>query len=406
MNKKIIIIGGGAAGFMAAITARRNGADVVILEKKDRVLKKVLATGNGRCNYTNINITPNHYYSNSSTKLIEKVLAAFTYKDTLEFFENIGIFPNKREDGRIYPHSLQSNSVVDALRLKAESLGIKIECNYAVSFIEKKKKLFEVSSLNGKHFKGDAVIITAGGKASPSLGSDGSSFKLAKSLGHLITELKPVFVQLKTDRNNVKGLSGIKWDVKIKGYGDGKYIREETGQLLFTDYGISGSVVFGLSYLTALYNDVTFKIDFFPDFTYDELVCLFVDRKKCLSYLTMEYYLNGFINKKLGQFLLIKSGIKKLLLKVDDFNNEMIKNMASISKGYKIDIKETTGFKFAQVTAGGIFLSEVHSSTLESKIMNQLYFAGEILDVFGDCGGYNLQWAWASGFLAGKKAAE
>ena len=406
MSKEIIVIGGGAAGFMAAIAAREKGADVVILEKKDRVLKKVLATGNGRCNYTNVNTTLDHYYSNSNIKLIENTLAKFTSEDTLEFFEDIGIVPYEEEKGKIYPNSLQSSSIVDALRLKAESLGIEIECDYPVSFVKKKKDLFEVGTSNGKYITGDAVIIATGGKSSPSLGSDGSGFHVAEKLGHTITELKPALVQLKTDKHSVKGLSGIKWDVKIKGYSNREYIDEGTGELLFTDYGISGPVVFDLSYLTALYDDISFKIDFFPDLTYEELVGLFMDRKECLSYLTMENFLNGFMNKKLGQFLSKKSGIEKLSLPVKDLTNEIIIQLASIMKEYRIEVKETTGFKSAQVTAGGVVLKEVHCETLESRIVEQLYFAGEVLDVFGDCGGYNLQWAWASGFLAGNKASE
>lgn len=391
---------------MAAISARNNGADVVILERKNRVLKKVLSTGNGKCNYTNINITIDHYHSNSNMKLIKNILSQFTFEDTLEFFKNIGIFPNSGKEGRIYPNSFQSTSVVDALRLKAESLGVKIKCNYSVSSIKKKKNLFEIRSLNNKYTIGDAVIIAAGGKASPVLGSNGSGFRLSEKLGHSVTKLKPALAQLKTCKHSVAGLSGIKWFVRIKCYGNGKYIKEKTGELLFTEYGISGPVVLDLSYLTNIYKNVTFKIDFFPDFTYDELISLFVSRKKCLSHLTMEYYFNGFIDKKLGQFLLKKSGIKKLSLQVDDFDNEMIRNTAYILKEYKIDIDKTTGFKSAQVTAGGIALKEVYFDTLESRIVDQLYFAGEILDVFGDCGGYNLQWAWASGFLAGKKASE
>lgn len=404
MSKKIIVIGGGAAGYMAAITAREKESDVVILEKKDRVLKKVLATGNGRCNYTNLNADLNNYYG-GQTKLIEKTLEKFKPSDTLVFFESIGITPLVEENGKVYPLSLQSASVVDALRLKAEAMGVEVLVDFSVDKVTKDKETFTVSTKEGKKVSGNRVILTTGGKASPVLGSDGDGYRLAESFGHTITELKPALVQLKTDKYSVKGLSGIKWDVRIKAYGDGEFVREAKGELLFTNYGISGPVVFDLSYLTALYKDVTFKIDFLPEVGHDELLGFFVDRKEILSYLNMENFLVGFINKKLGQFLCKQSGIEKLSLPVPQLNNEMINGLVAILKEYIINIKGTTGFKAAQVTAGGVALKEVNNESLESRVVKGLYFAGEILDVFGDCGGYNLQWAWASGRCAGLNAS-
>ena len=405
MKTEISVIGGGASGLMAAITAKKSGKEVIILERKDRILKKVLITGNGRCNITNVNANISNYFGKNISS-VENILNRFTPHDTMDFFNELGIVCNEENRGKVYPLSGQASSVVDALRFEAEKLGIKIETEFYVRKIEKDGFKFRIYSEDRKKIEAGRVIIAAGGQSYPELGSNGSGFELAKELGHSVTKLSPSIVQLKTEKYQVKGLQGIKTDVAVTAYGDNKKICTYDGELLFTDYGISGNVVFNISFVMPLYKNVEFEIDFMEKFDYNELYEILKERKRILSHLTMENYFNGMINKKLGQFLSKVSGIEKLSKPVKDLNDSDIRKLCTVLKKYRVKILETTGFKNAQVTAGGVLLDEVNTETLESKIVKGLYFSGEVLDVYGECGGFNLQWAWASGHIAGENAAK
>jgi len=405
MKTEIAVIGGGASGLMAAITAKKSGKEVIILERKDRILKKVLITGNGRCNITNVNANISNYFGKNISS-VENILNRFTPHDTMDFFNELGIVCNEENRGKVYPLSGQASSVVDALRFEAEKLGIKIETEFYVRKIEKDGFKFKIYSEDKKKCRGGRVILAAGGQSYPELGSNGSGFELAKELGHSVTKLSPSIVQLKTEKYQVKGLQGIKTDVAVTAYGDNKKICTYDGELLFTDYGISGNVVFNISFVMPLYKNVEFEIDFMEKFDYNELYEILKERKRILSHLTMENYFNGMINKKLGQFLSKVSGIEKLSKPVKDLNDSDIRKLCTVLKKYRVKILETTGFKNAQVTAGGVSLDEVNAETLESKIVKGLYFSGEVLDVYGECGGFNLQWAWASGYIAGENSAK
>lgn len=405
MKTEIAVIGGGASGLMAAITAKKSGKEVIILERKDRILKKVLITGNGRCNITNVNANISNYFGKNISS-VENILNRFTPQDTMDFFNELGIICNEENRGKVYPLSGQASSVVDALRFEAERLGIKIETEFYVRKIEKDGFKFRIYSEDRKKIEAGRVILAAGGQSYPELGSNGSGFELAKELGHSVTKLSPSIVQLKTEKHQVKGLQGIKTDVAVTAYGDNKKICTYDGELLFTDYGISGNVVFNISFVMPLYKNVEFEIDFMEKFDYNELYEILKERKRILSYLTMENYFNGMINKKLGQFLSKVSGIEKLSKPVKDLNDSDIRKLCTVLKKYRVKILETTGFKNAQVTAGGVSLDEVNTETLESKIVKGLYFSGEVLDVYGECGGFNLQWAWASGYIAGENSAK
>ena len=405
MKTEIAVIGGGASGLMAAVTAKKSGKEVIILERKDRILKKVLITGNGRCNITNVNANISNYFGKNISS-VENILNRFTPQDTMDFFNELGIICNEENRGKVYPLSGQASSVVDALRFEAERLGIKIETEFYVRKIEKDGFKFRIYSEDRKKIEAGRVILAAGGQSYPELGSNGSGFELAKELGHSVTKLSPSIVQLKTEKNQVKGLQGIKTDVAVTAYGDNKKICTYDGELLFTDYGISGNVVFNISFVMPLYKNVEFEIDFMEKFDYNELYEMLKERKRILSHLTMENYFNGMINKKLGQFLSKVSGIEKLSKPVKDLNDSDIRKLCTVLKKYRVKILETTGFKNAQVTAGGVSLDEVNAETLESKIVKGLYFSGEVLDVYGECGGFNLQWAWASGYIAGENSAK
>lgn len=405
MKTEIAVIGGGASGLMAAVTAKKSGKEVIILERKDRILKKVLITGNGRCNITNVNANISNYFGKNISS-VENILNRFTPQDTMDFFNELGIICNEENRGKVYPLSGQASSVVDALRFEAERLGIKIETEFYVRKIEKDGFKFRIYSEDRKKIEAGRVILAAGGQSYPELGSNGSGFELAKELGHSVTKLSPSIVQLKTEKHQVKGLQGIKTDVAVTAYGDNKKICTYDGELLFTDYGISGNVVFNISFVMPLYKNVEFEIDFMEKFDYNELYEMLKERKRILSHLTMENYFNGMINKKLGQFLSKVSGIEKLSKPVKDLNDSDIRKLCTVLKKYRVKILETTGFKNAQVTAGGVSLDEVNTETLESKIVKGLYFSGEVLDVYGECGGFNLQWAWASGYIAGENSAK
>ncbi|EEY35944.1 NAD(P)/FAD-dependent oxidoreductase [Pseudoleptotrichia goodfellowii] len=403
MTTEVAIIGGGAAGFVAAITAAKSGKKVVILERKERVLKKVLVTGNGRCNMTNVKADITHYFGKNIDS-IENILDSFTPKDTMEFFNELGIICNEEERGKVYPLSGQAASIVDALRFEAEKLGIVTETEFYVRKVEKDGFKFKIYSEDKRKIEANRVILATGGQSYHELGSNGSGYEIAKELGHSITKLSPSIVQLKTEKYQVKGLQGIKLDTAVTAYGDNEKICTYNGELLFTDYGISGNVIFNISFVMPLYKNVEFEIDFMKKFDYNELYDILKKRKKILGHLTMEQYFNGMINKKLGQFLAKMSGIEKLSKPVNTLSDDKIRNLCDVLKKYRINVLETTGFKNAQVTAGGVPLDEVNTETLESKKVKGLYFAGEVLDVYGECGGYNLQWAWASGHRAGESA--
>lgn len=403
MKTEIVIIGGGASGIMAAIEAVKSGKEVIVVDRKERVLKKVLVTGNGRCNLTNVNAKINNYFSTGSDiKKIENILNDFQPKDTMNFFESLGVVCNEEARGKVFPLSGQAGSIIDALRFEAERVGVKFLLDFYVKKIEKKGFQFIIYSEDKRIITSNRVLLSAGGKSYPELGSNGSGFELAREFGHTITPLFPSIVQFKTEEYQVKGLKGIKLDTKVTAYGDNKKICTYDGELLFADYGVSGNVIFNISFVFPIYKKVELEVDFLPKFSYDELLQKLKDRRDILGHLTMEHYFNGMINKKLGQFLSKVSGIEKLSKEINSLTDNELRKLCDVLKKYKLNVLDTTGYKNAQVTAGGVKLEEVNMETLESKKVKGLYFSGEILDVYGECGGFNFQWAWASGKKAGE----
>lgn len=401
---KVAIVGAGASGVLCAIFAAQKGHEVVLLERKERILKKVLVTGNGTCNFTNIGANYSNYFSIEEA-LDKYIFEKYSSKDVIDFFKSIGIEEVVEKRGKVYPNSYQASSVVDALRFKLESFkNIELKLNYNVKKIRKKDNKFYITSSDEELEIVDKLVIATGGMSYQELGSNGSGYELAKKMGHNTSKLYPILVQLKSDKEYIKGLEGVKQKVNLKVFNGKEFLREDDNELLFTAYGISGSVIFNLSYLTALYpvEKLNFIIDFMPNYSKEELKKMLLNRKKELYYLDIEYFLNGLVNKKLGQFLLKKIGIEKLNVKLDKLNDKNIDDLVFFMKEYKIKIYDTTGFSNAQVTAGGILLKEVDNKTFESKIVKNLYFIGEILDIFGDCGGYNLNWCFISGIHLGR----
>lgn len=399
--RNIAIIGGGASGYLAAITAARCNASVTIYERCERTLKKVLATGNGRCNMTNMSITKENYYSDDR-EFFTYAIDEFTLEDTLNFFSELGVV-TKVEDGKIYPYSLQASAISDVLRLEAERLGIKTVCNFEVSDIAKKGNGFVFFSYKGEKATADSIILATGGKASPNLGSNGSGYKLAEKFGHKITNLYPSLVQIKTDNTYTKSLQGLKVEANAMFYEEDNKKAEHFGEVLFTDYGLSGPPIFNLSRLAATRKNGEIRLDIMPEFSGGEVYNMLCERMTPDK--NLENYFTGLLPKKLGQVLLKSCGISPLSRMSDTLSKKEISLIVKKIKGWSFPCFGTKSWNNAQVTAGGIKVSDVSSATMESKLVKNLYFAGEILDVDGDCGGYNLQWAWSSGYVAGKNAA-
>ena len=399
---KIAVIGGGASGLTAAIAAAKNGAEVTIYEKLNRVGKKILATGNGRCNYTNMNLSKECYHS-KNLKLTEEVMNFFDLQKTLNFFEDLGILPYVDESGKVYPNSLQASSVLDVLRYELKRLKVEEITDFKVSALRKSKDKFSI--IGNDTLTADRVILSTGGKASPQLGSDGKGYEIAKSFGHEIIEPFPALVQLRLKGKYFKRMAGIKFDGTVKAYAGEKLIREEEGEILFTDYGISGPPILQVSRRVIeelnKKNKPFLTLDMFPHHSKLELYDILEDRFRRIAYKTIEEGMVGFINKKLIPVVLYEASFDDLNKLCGRLNKKEIYKIIDILKEWKFEVTGHNSWQQAQSTAGGIKLSEVNPKTMESLKVKGLYFAGEILDVDGDCGGFNLQWAWSSGYTAG-----
>lgn len=406
MAKKIIVIGGGAAGMIAAISANLNGGQVILLERNDRVGKKLLATGNGRCNYTNINLNINNYHGFNS-KFAYSVLSQFGVDGTMEFFESMGITPAVEPNGKVFPLSYQSSSMLDVLRYEIANEGIELITEAYVTSIKKDKK-YTVILEDGRKFQGDKVIVATGGMALPNSGSDGNGYTLCKELGHNVVDVFPGLVQLELDGDVFKPLTGTKFLGRAGIYIDNKLILEDTGDILFTNYGISGPPILQLS-RTALENlrkgkEVEIRVSILHTKNIEELYEYLVYRFSLMPKKNIEIGLIGLINKKLILPILREANIDKNINSAN-LSNEEIRRLAETLLSWSFKVTGSQPWAHAQITAGGIDTQEINNKTMESKIHSGLYIVGELVDIDGDCGGYNLQWAWSSGYIAGENAA-
>lgn len=378
---KIAVIGAGFSGLVAASILKRNGLSFTLYEREQRAGRKLLATGNGRCNITNENIDISRYHGNK--KFISSVIEKYGKDDLLDFFKSIGLSFTSEGD-KIYPNSLQASSVLDLLRL---SEGQSEKCSMSVEKIIPHKNFIGVVA-GGHEEKFDKVIVCAGGAASPRL-SGGGSYFLLTDLGHRLTTLSPSIVQLKC--KGTKPLEGIKVLGNIT-IGD----KSDSGEILFTSYGLSGPPVMQLSREA---KGKKAKIDLAPDFSFSEIFSI-LSQKRTLSYITLENLFTGFLNKKVGMQILKRAGVTSFSRPASELSDRELKSIVSLVKNFDFDITDTAGFENAQVTAGGIDLSDFDENTMESKLIKRVYAAGEMLDVDGDCGGFNLQWAFSSAYLA------
>lgn len=406
---ELIVIGAGASGLMAAITAAKNGCTVTILEHKDRAGKKILATGNGRCNFTNRNMSINHY--NGSKELIEHGLSVFDENSSIDFFNKLGVI-SKDKNGYMYPNSNQATTILNALLDEVARLKINLITECEIQNIQRLQKTnnFKVITTNGK-FVCNKIIISTGLLASPKLGSDGKIFKIIKNLGHHFTPIVPALCGFKCKNFPFKKVAGVRTDAKVYAMIDNTQTADDLGELQLTDYGISGIPVFQISrHLSmGLYEkkDVKVRIDFMPEYQINILYNLILDLANNFNNSkTWENLLSGLLNSKLSIALLEEAGINpKEVVHIDKKNIQKLDRLCEKIKSLEVIVCAYRDYEFAQVCAGGIKSSEINLKTLESNFISGLYFAGELLDVDGICGGYNLQWAWTSGYIAGNSVS-
>lgn len=395
---KTAIVGGGASGLTAAIAAAELGSNVTIYERNDRVGRKILSTGNGRCNMTNINADISNYYG-KNPKFVMGAISRFWVDETLEFFNDLGVLHKVEDAGKVYPYSDQASAVLDVLRMKAEELLVAVRTKSEVKRVSKNKNGFIVETYSGEKEFFDKVIVASGGKAAPDLGSNGSGYDILKSFGHKITEVRPSLVQLKTEPDTVKKLKGIKIQgtVNLGGF-------VEKGEILFTDYGLSGPPIFSVS--SRFNNQKSIYVDMMPDYSESQLNTMLSERVCRFPKVALENFFVGILNKRVGQALLKYLKIEPLSRYAVTLRKADIDKIAKTIKAWEFKVTGTMSWNNAQVTKGGADTSQFNPNTMESRLVKGLYAAGEVLDIDGDCGGYNLQWAWSSGMLAGKNAGQ
>lgn len=404
---QIAIVGAGASGLAAAVSAARQNPDaqIVIYEQKDKIGKKILATGNGRCNLTNRFMDSSCYHSDDK-QILDTVLSRFGYEETIGFFRQLGLITKNRGD-YVYPRSDQAASVLQAFQRELSRQKIEIQTGASVKDIQKTGTGFRFLA-GQKICHADRVILACGGKASPALGSDGSGYALAKSLGHTLSPVVPALVQLKVKQNPFQKAAGVRTSARVTARVCGQEAASDEGELQITAYGISGIPVFQisrfLSKAIARRQRASVVIDFVPEWSPDELTALLYELKTCGAVQTAGDLLNGLFPDKLVPCLLKQADIPAGK-HVSSVSGRQISALAGLCKSNSLIISDTTGFEHAQVCAGGVRTSQVNPYTMESLYTDGLYITGELLDVDGICGGYNLQWAWATGYIAGISAS-
>ena len=412
MHHDLIIVGGGASGLIAAITAKDFGIDVAIVEGNDRIGKKILTTGNGRCNISNNCIKPPFInYHSSNPDFPFTALDKFSLEDTKNFFLSLGLPIVALPTGKLYPQSLQASSVVDILKMAIEDRNIPLYTNCKIKDIHSGKK-FKLSTTNEEYklFTANKVVLACGGKTAPKTGSDGSGYNLAKNVGHSITPLVPGIVQLKLDYPYLKALSGVKFDGYATLLVDNEIVKKDFGEILFTDYGISGPPILQISALASqsIFNKKKTEVvvDLLPSYSKEDLEDFLECHFALLSHRPIINALVGVIHKKIIPILLKECGITNLQMPCYELSWKEKMKLVSTLKAWKFTCTGTNDFNQAQVTVGGVNTKDVNYDTLESKLVPNLYFCGEILDVHGDCGGFNLQWAWSSGYTVATSIAQ
>ena len=399
----IVIIGGGASGMAAALAAAENpNVQVILFERQARVGRKLQATGNGRCNLSNVHAAEKGYHGEDAN-FVSPAIREFPPEKTLDWFLNLGLFTVTEDSGRVYPYSDQANSVVDVLRFAMERPNISLRTGFEVKKLRKIGLRFRVEGEEG-FVDCDRIIVACGGLAGTKLGGSMSGYKLLGKLGHHSTRLRPALVQIKAAWNGVSALKGVRANCHARIFCDGELWSESTGEIQFTEYGLSGPVIFEISRdVCQKAGNWVCKLDFLPHISRENLEKALLKRKE--SSLEAEELLTGILHNRLGRVLTKAAGVRGNL-PISELNEDQIFSVCDAVKEFEIALEETLGMDSAQVTAGGILTDEFDPNTMESRLVPGLYACGEVLDIDGDCGGYNLQWAWSSGRLAGINAGK
>ena len=397
----MIIIGAGATGLCAAITVARAGRKVTLLEQNSKIGKKILVSGNGKCNIDNRYIDNKRFHS-QDPKFIEEVLNGYDYKSVESFFASIGLELIEGKEGKMFPMSLQASSVVELLEYEAKRVGVQIICDCAVASISKEDDMFIVGTVQGIKTC-EKLLLASGSPAAPQLGGSNSGYAFATKMGHTLIPRHPSLVQLCSEESWVKECAGVKVAGSAQLYANGEYITEKKGDLLFTNYGISGLAILDLSREVSIhlanYDYCELNLDLIPELSKEKLTNLLLKRIQEDSDKPLSLWLQGVINKKLIPVILKQSKCKANIEK--ELNRKEINKIVHTIKNLKLSINDTKGFKGAEVATGGINTTEVNPKTMESKLIPNLFFAGEILDVDGDRGGFNFHFAWVTGMKIG-----
>lgn len=411
MGRKVAVVGGGAAGMMAAVQAAYAGARVTVYERNDRVGKKILSTGNGKCNFSNEDMRAACYYG-SGAGYVDGFYKQFGVAETKTFFRELGMRIKDR-NGYLYPASEQAATVLDVLRYEMERLGIEICAGCRVTGIDGPgnpgyRLMLETETAAYKKRTYDAVILACGGRTAPKTGSDGTGLAMAMRLGHRIVPTVPALTALRCGETFWKQVAGVRCEARLMLYIDGNEVSSLQGELQLTDYGISGIPVFQFSRIAAYAlqegRTVTVKIDLMPDpGAADTQEAFWAQRWERQKRQSMEQFVTGTVNKKVGLLLLKLAGIRETET-VCEIEGARRRKLEQLFHAFEVTVKGTNSFEQAQVCAGGVDFAEV-TDRLESVRRPGLFFAGEMLDIDGICGGYNLQWAWSSGAVAGRAAA-
>ena len=399
----IAIIGGGASGLAAAIAASGEPAcQIHIFERQNRVGRKLLSTGNGRCNLSNANVSPAHYYG-AEPEFVKPCLTAFDFDNTITFFQSLGLYTVQEESGKVYPWSDQAGSVVDVLRFALQRPNVMLHTGFEVRKVQKRSSGFRVVGADGS-FDCDRLIIACGGLAGTALGGSMSGYQLLRSLGHQCSRLRPALVQLKSGYPRCASLKGIRAICGLTVTLDGKPVIHNHGEVQFTQYGLSGPVIFEVSrHVCTGSGNWVCHLDLLPELTKEQIMARLHARKAACPELEAGDLLTGTVHNRLGRVLIQEAGLP-LNTPVSRLEPHELEKLALQCKDLCLELTEPLGMDSAQVTAGGILTRDFNPETMESRICPGLYACGEVLDIDGDCGGYNLQWAWSSGRMAGTHA--
>ena len=396
-----VIVGGGASGLMCAISAKQKNKNisVAIIEKNDRVGKKLLSTGNGRCNLTHNNITIENYCGSFKNQS-EAIFLKYDTDKMLETFKNLCLLTFCDNEGRCYPLCKQASAVLDVLRFACDRLNVEIFCGENIRSIRKNGNNFSVKT-DRNDFVAKKLVIANGSKAAPKLGGNSSSADYLKNLGHSFIPFSPALCPIKVKSDVIKSLKGIRATAKAVLFDkNGKFVKEEIGEVQFTDNSLSGICIFNLSLYTK--KDFFISLDLLPDITDRELNSLLYNNKKLFSDLTIDNLLTGILQKRLGQAVLKESKVTDFSRKCSTISDSDIENIVRIIKNMRFPVIENCGFEQAQCALGGVNGCEIDENTMQSKIVKNLYICGEAIDICGECGGYNLHFAFASGLTAGE----